>query len=223
MDGVWRKIEVPRIVSKIADVHAPPMPILSKCDKCGEKDVDAFLDVNCFNSQDWEECLNEHNTVVGTTLFRVRMVTDEGFQDGAVCASCIRNNSWGARVLQREMCVDLLTMVVAGVPLNQLWVAWSSPLRCNVPKETCPHSLRDIDECTGWCDFCSTVLGFGCTVSCKNRKLDILPTITLPKKVHVTTLGTLCACVITTEQQALLNTQFSLAGPQNVYSLCVQT
>jgi len=223
MDSMWQRTEVPRLVSKITVRGAPPMPILPKCDKCGERDVDGFLDVNCLNAQDWEECLNEHGVVVGTTLFSVRLVTDDGgFQEGAVCASCIRNNSWGAKALQREMCVDLLTMVVAGVSLNHLWIAWASPLRCVIPAYTCPNSLRDIDDCTGWCDFCATASGFGYNVPCKDRTMGALPKITVPPRKSITSLGAMCSCKLTTEEQAYLTTQLSMLGPRKLQGLCVQ-
>ena len=223
MDNMWQITEVPRLVSIIAVPDAPPMPILPKCDKCGERDVDGFLDVNCLNAQDWEECLNEHGIVVGTTLFSVRLVTDDGgFQEGAVCAQCIRNNSWASKALQRAMCVDLLTMVIAGVSLNYLWVAWSSPLRCDIPVHTCPNSLRDIDDCTGWCDFCATVSGFGNGIPCKDRKVGTLPKISVPNGKRVTSLGAMCSCKLTTEEQAYLSTQLSLLGPKRLQKLCVQ-
>ena len=225
MDGMWQRVELPRLISVVADVNAPPMPILQKCDKCGEKDVDAFLDVNCLNECEWEECLGEHGIVVGTTLFRVRLLGSNGvFEDGAVCASCIRNNSWAAKVLQRTICVDLLTMAVAGVSLNQLWIAWASPLRCKIPKNTCPNSLRDIDDCTGWCDFCSTVVGFALTGPCRDRTIETLPKITIPQRKQVTSLGTMCSCLITSDQQTFLNTHFSLSGPKKltIQKLCVQ-
>lgn len=221
MDGTWQRVEVPRLVARVAVRCPPRMPVLLACDKCGERDMDAFLDVDSLSEDDWWECLGARGVVVGTTLFRVRV---QG-REGAVCAACIRGNSWGAKAVQRELCVDLLTMAVAGVPLARLRVAWAAAPRCAVAPGTCPNSLRAIDGCTGWCDFCERACGFAGRGPCRDRAVPQLRAIALPRGVPAApSLACLARWRITTGEHASL-AGLALQGPQRLAwrGLCVQS
>lgn len=207
---------MPHLVARVATRRVPTMPVFPKCDKCGERDMDGYLDVACLSERDWWECVGPDGVVVGTTLFRVVV----GGREGAVCAACIRGNSWGAKAVQRGLTVDLLTMALAGVPLHKLRVAWAAPPRCSLPPGVCPNSLRDIDECTGWCDFCNVACHFAHAVPCRDRVRAALPAVRLPTPAPAHhSLATLCKWRITTGEHAELG-RLALEGPRR---LCVQS
>lgn len=197
MSALWHRTQVPRLVAAVAAEHPPPMPVVARCAKCGETDVDGFLDANCLSSDDWHDLLDEHGVVVGTTLFRV---ASHG-RDAAVCAACIRANSWGAKALQRGLAVDLLTQALAGVPLASLAVAWAAPCRRALPPATCPNSLRPVDECTGWCDFCAAVC-FRHGVPCAQRPASPPATVALAARTGVATLTSMCRWAVSTGDHA---------------------
>lgn len=217
MSVLWHRTHVPRLVAAVAVAHPPPMPVVAQCAKCGEVDVDGFLDVDSLSSADWHDLLDDRGVVVGTTLFRV---TSHG-RDAAVCAACIRGNSWGAKALQRDLSVDLLTQAVAGVPPASLAAAWASPPRQGLSPGQCPNSLRPVDECTGWCDFCAMLCSRHGT-PCAQRPRNPLPAVVLAPRGGVAALTSMCRWAVSTADHGCV-AGLAMLQPHRLDARCVQS